>query len=143
MSANLKKIQTALEACRLALGKVQCVKSVAWEPSEVTVEFQPGHERELALIDDALAELDQVGEAAKHSSVEVRGMMLQIRIALEAARVALAKGMRIGSVTQPSPEVMSIDLESAWARELVLIDTALTEQDQVEAERSFVSTKGP
>ncbi len=61
MSANLQKIRTALEASRLVLGKVQCVKSVAWSPGEATVEFQPGHERELTLIDDALSELDRVG----------------------------------------------------------------------------------
>ncbi len=70
-------------------------------------------------------------------------MMLNMRVALEAAKVALAKGMRIGSVTQPSPEVMNIDLEPAWSRELALIDTALAELDQFEAERSFVATKGP
>lgn len=57
----MQKIRTALEACRLALGKIHCVKSVTWLPSEVNIDMQPGHERELALIDEALAELDRAG----------------------------------------------------------------------------------
>ncbi|WP_079437180.1 hypothetical protein [Zoogloea sp. LCSB751] len=61
MSANLQKIRTALEVCRVALGKVQCVKSVAWTLNEATVEFQPGHEHELLMINEALAELDRIG----------------------------------------------------------------------------------
>lgn len=43
MSASLQKIRTTLEACRVALGKVQCVKSVAWTLNEATIAFQPGH----------------------------------------------------------------------------------------------------
>ncbi len=57
----MQKIRTALEAARFALGNIVCVKSVAWRLNEATVDFQPGHERELALIDDALAELDRAG----------------------------------------------------------------------------------
>lgn len=68
--------------------------------------------------------------------------MLNIRVALEAARVALAKGVRVGAVTQPEPGVMNVDLVPGWSREMALIDTALAELDSLEAERSFVPTKG-
>lgn len=61
MGANMQKVRTALEACRLALGKVACVKSVEWSLREATINLQPGHEAELALIDEALAELDRAG----------------------------------------------------------------------------------
>ncbi|MBS0353707.1 MAG: hypothetical protein JSR83_07360 [Proteobacteria bacterium] len=73
MSANLQKIRTALEASRLALGKVQCAKSVAWSLNEATVDFQPGHERELALIDEALAELDRAVADVHHEVDDVAG----------------------------------------------------------------------
>lgn len=57
----MQKVRAALEASKLALGKLNVLKSISWSLSEATIDFQPGHERELALIDEALAELDRAG----------------------------------------------------------------------------------
>lgn len=72
----MQKIRTALQESRAALEKVQRVGSVERAPREVTVNFEPACARELALIDDALAELDkaeQLMPAVKHEGDEVAG----------------------------------------------------------------------
>lgn len=70
----MQKIRIALQESRAALEKVQRVGSVERAPREVTVNFEPGCVRELALIDDALAELDKAERlmpAVKHKGDEV------------------------------------------------------------------------
>ncbi len=64
----MQKIRTALQESRAALEKVQRIGSVERATGEVTVNFEPGCARELALIDAALAELDK----AEHPTPDVK-----------------------------------------------------------------------
>ena len=64
----MQKIRTALQESRAALEKIQRIGSIERAPDEITVNFEPGYARELALIDDALAELDK----AEHTTPDVK-----------------------------------------------------------------------
>lgn len=70
----MEKIRTALQECRTALEKIQQIGSIERAPYEITVNFEPGYVRELALIDAALDELDKVEQPmpdVKHEGDEV------------------------------------------------------------------------
>ena len=72
----MQKIRVALQVSRAALEKVQRIGSVERAPGEITVNFEPGYARELALIDAALAELDKAEHTTpdvKHEGDEVAG----------------------------------------------------------------------
>lgn len=72
----MEKIRTALQESRAALAKIQQIGSVERAADEITVNFEPGYARELALIDAALAELDKTEHPTpdvKHDGDAVAG----------------------------------------------------------------------
>lgn len=93
----MQKIRTALEECQAVLKKSQRIGSIERTPHETTVNFEPGHVEELALIKDALNEL---------SALEVRladSLRMPHCAACDEASPSRLEGMKPPAIGEADP----------------------------------------